>query len=150
MFINLENWRKSNLTKLLIEKLYEIKDLIVFWDQDVMNAHFDGNYIELGANLNFDANRKNSDIKKLKEVLSQVYLIHYIGSKKPWKVSGGINQISNYYQDLYFETFGKFHITFDYKRKDFLNLIKSIFSGKLFELNHPFKYFKQAIFELIK
>tara|TARA_Y100000389_G_scaffold196164_1_gene228658 strand:- start:3129 stop:4055 length:927 start_codon:yes stop_codon:yes gene_type:complete len=149
MFINLENWRSSNLTELLIKKLSEIKDIIVFWDQDVLNAHFDGNYLEIEENLNFSGN-KSFDNKELPNILSQVYLIHYLGSKKPWKISGGITLLSNCYQDLHFEIFGKYHIIYDYKRKDLLHLITSIFSRKLFVLSHPFKYLKQAMFELIK
>lgn len=149
MFINLKNWRKSNLTKKLIEKLYEIKDIIVFWDQDVLNAHFDGRYIELDENLNFDGT-KHINKNELSNILSRIYLIHYIGSKKPWKISSCNRILSNFYQDLHYEAFGNFHILFDYKRKDLLNLINFTFSGKLFNLNHPFKYSKQAVLDIFK
>ena len=53
MFINLELWRKSNTTNFLIEKLEEIKHKITFWDQDVLNAHFDGEYFQLDEGMNF-------------------------------------------------------------------------------------------------
>lgn len=149
MFINLENWRRLNLTKILIKKLNEIKDIIVFWDQDVMNAHFDGRYIELDENLNFDGT-KHINKNELSNILSRVYLIHYIGSKKPWKISSCNRILSNIYQDMYYEAFSNFHILFDYRRKDFLNLIYFTFSGKLFNLNHPFKYLKQAVIDIFK
>ena len=148
MFINLELWRKSNTTNFLIEKLEEIKHKITFWDQDVLNAHFDGEYFQLDEGMNFYP-PELFDNEKYKQLKRNVSLIHYAGSKKPWKLSGGINFLANFYHDLHYDVFEKHHITFDYKRVDFFNLIKSVFTLRIFELNYPLQYIKETISNLI-
>ena len=52
--INYKKWKKDNLTSKLTTKMNILSDSIVFWDQDVLNSHFDGEYLELNNNLNYN------------------------------------------------------------------------------------------------
>ena len=87
MLIDYEKWQEIDLTLKLIEELNKIRDKIIFWDQDVLNSFFNGDYYELDKNLNYTA----FDIQDLDE---QILLIHFLGSKKPWLTSGVFESIS--------------------------------------------------------
>ena len=142
MFINLSKWRKNDFSNKLIEKLEEIKDKIIFWDQDVLNSYINGSYLEIDKSLNCPVGILSSveinEINKMK-------LLHYSGSNKPWTINGGIDVKSNYYHKIYFEIFNEYHIDVGYKRMDLYKLISNILNLKITKLQYPFKYTIQAI-----
>ena len=53
MVIDFKKWINNNLSEKLISKMEQIYANIFFWDQDVLNAYFDGDYIELDEKYNF-------------------------------------------------------------------------------------------------
>ena len=98
MFIDLEKWRKQNIDhkgmKIIEDDQIEFK----FWDQDILNTIFDGEYLELETKFNYGVDVENFTIKK-NIINDNAVLIHYSGSKKPWTVEGLINNNSIFYQE---------------------------------------------------
>ena len=143
MFIDLSKWRKEDFTDKLISKLQEIKDDIVYWDQDVLNSYINGSYLEIDKSLNCPVSIFSN--VEINEINNEMKLLHYSGSNKPWTINGGIDVKSNFYHKFYFEIFNEYHINAGYKRMDLYKLISNILNLKITKLQYPFKYTVQAM-----
>lgn len=146
MFINLNVWKNLNFSESLIAKLAEIRDSIMFWDQDVLNSLVNGSFLPIQENLNYTSKNTNN----IDDINDQVYLLHYAGSKKPWTISGGVNSISNYYHELNLKLLKSYHIEYSYKKVEFTNLIKMILNKKILQLDSPLRYILRSLINIIK
>ena len=146
MFINLNVWKNLNFSESLIAKLAEIRDSIMFWDQDVLNSLVNGSFLPIQENLNYTSKNTNN----IDDINDQVYLLHYAGSKKPWTISGGVNSISNYYHELNLKLLKSYHIEYSYKKVEFTNLIKMILNKKILQLDSPLRYVLRSLINIIK
>ena len=52
MFVDHQKWLKNNIGELLLKQLEEIKDKNIYWDQDVLNSFFAGEYNENSQIIN--------------------------------------------------------------------------------------------------
>jgi len=139
LIINLKLWRKKNIQEKLIQEMKKIENHIIHWDQDVMNSFFNGDYQELDNNLNFNS----SDFNELND---NVKLLHYIGSNKPWYMSG----LFSYGSEHYHENFNKFnkskyHIVHLWKKTSVKELLKSILNLNIFKLRYPIQFLKSFL-----
>lgn len=77
---NCEKCRKDRVGELLIQKTKELKEKIMWADQDIMNLVLQGKIKELPWQYNtlLDA------LKKYKYPILQTKIVHYNGPKKPW------------------------------------------------------------------
>ena len=62
MMIDLKMWNEKNISENLLLTLQKLDQKIVYWDQDVLNSYFDGNYYEIDKNLNFIISSKTAKI----------------------------------------------------------------------------------------
>ena len=53
MIIDFKKWQKLTYENKFINNLDSTYDKVLWWDQDILNVTFDGNYVELDINLNF-------------------------------------------------------------------------------------------------
>ena len=126
IIIDYKDWLKRNTGKELIKIMKENFNNIKYWDQDVMNKYFDGNYIEIPRSLNYTS----SDGISLSD--ENIYLLHYAGSKKPWYFGFVFNKISKHYQEAYQKLFkNKYHVTLNLKKHEVPQLISVILSKEL-------------------
>ena len=142
MLIDFHEWSYRDLTNKLLKRLNDISKDIKFWDQDVLNSFFDGDYFELDENLNFTA-------FKMKASDEQKSLIHFLGSKKPWLTSGVFEKSS----EIYHFNFRKFnsstyHIEHKWKLASIKELLKAIFLLKILNLKFATKYLKEFFLSL--
>lgn len=146
LIINYKLWKEQNISQKLFKKMNELGNKIIAWDQDVLNSYFDGSYIELESSLNiFD-----TDIKS-RIIPNNVSIIHYVGSKKPWKTSGVFTYASNYYHSNYRKLNSEnFHIIHSWKLNSIKDLFKNLFNLKLFKLNNPFIYILEFTISIFK
>ena len=94
---------------------------IIYWDQDIMNLHFDGNYLEIPRSMNYTP----ADGVTMSE--EKTYFHHYAGSKKPWYFENVFNDISEYYQQAYKNLFNnKFHVTIKFKKHEVGPLLSNL------------------------
>ena len=95
----------------LRELLFELYEKVRFWDQDILNSFFDGNYYECPESLNKVLNLfYNCDLEKgytVKALKKENIFIHYAGSHKPWTSTGVLSLTSEIYQELFRELFNK-------------------------------------------
>ena len=144
MIINYDKWKKENLKNKLLKLMNEITNDINFWDQDVLNKYFDGQYLEITHFLNFNLN--NEQIYIHNKVNRNVFFVHYSGSSKPWTVEG-INIFKhNYFQYYYHKYSDNFYfLTTKYKFGSLKNFLKIIFSFKIFNIKYPFRFIKNCL-----
>ncbi|MBQ22307.1 MAG: hypothetical protein CMD32_02710 [Flavobacteriales bacterium] len=131
MFIDLEKWRKIEINH-KAEKIIEDDNIeFKFWDQDILNILFDGDYLELEKKFNYAVDVENFSVNK-NSIKDKAVLIHYSGSKKPWTVEGLLNNTSNFYQENYRKLgFEKIHITHKWKKYSTLLFLKNILNLRL-------------------
>jgi len=153
MLINFKKWNESNLTEPILEKMKELEENIIFWDQDVLNSYFDGRYIELNNNLNYNLflTENNSKVKTSKKSENEMILIHYSGSYKPWTVRGAYNLSSHFYHQIYRELFKhNYHITSNWRVGSFIQLIRGILNLNIFYINRPVGFLIDSLKTLTK
>lgn len=137
LLTTLNDWRNKDLKNnfLNITKLHFKK--IVFWDQDVMNIYFNGNFMDIDSSLNFNSNYLNKDILN-----EDLIFLHYIGSKKPWSVPKKISpDFEIYHQEFrksHIKT--KYHITHTWKKQSLSNLFRLVSNMQIMKLNYPIRF----------
>ena len=126
LVINMEKWNKKSEESEFINNLNQIKDKVLWWDQDVLNFTFDGEYTELNSLLNYQIEPNNNfDTKKIEE---EVIFLHYLGNTKPWSFNGLINNYSKYYQEHYRNLEkSKYHLVSKNFKSDYLKFLKILF-----------------------
>lgn len=144
MFVDHQKWISEDIGLKLLDKLEEIRDVINYWDQDVLNSVFDGNYKEVSNSLNFPINlRWPVDCKDVNERGS---FLHYQSNNKPWSVRGCFNKGSQFYQDIALKTDNKYHIVRTVKRYDFFHLLVNTIKLNFNQLKKPLKFYRESIF----
>ena len=153
MFIDMKKWRIENTQNKLLDKLETLRDRIVYWDQDVLNSFFNGQYMEINKNLNFDTSGDfvDEDVNKIYE---DVYFVHYMGSNKPWDILSSLEEKSIFYQNLSIKYFNRYHFVSNFRRKDLINFLKILLGLKFLKANNillflisgvKFIFFKKTI-----
>ncbi len=145
ILIDYQKWLNSKLTKKLIDKLETLKDEIIAWDQDVLNSEINGNYIELSNKFNTYQTELNS------KGISNILIIHYLGSKKPWTSRGALDLTSKYYHNNYLKFGGSaYHLLPTRKKNMIQDLFNLIFRFKFLKTEKPLSLIKEIIFLLLK
>ena len=131
MFIDLNKWRQKLIQLRSLEIITNKNIDLVFWDQDVLNILFNGEYLELDNIFNFKVGGDN--LNKTDVVVSDNEIfIHYMGSKKPWTLEGLIDKNSKYYQSNYMKINKKnYHIVINWKTYSLSFFLKNTLNLKL-------------------
>jgi lipopolysaccharide biosynthesis glycosyltransferase len=83
LVVNLDKWRKDNISEKLIKYSKENQDIILWPSQDPLNAVAHGQWIELSKKFNL-YHGFIEDNSYLSENIKPI-IIHYSGATKPWK-----------------------------------------------------------------
>jgi lipopolysaccharide biosynthesis glycosyltransferase len=142
MFINYKKWQKGQITEELIKTMNKNYDNIVFWDQDVLNLYFDGNFQKISKSLNFNFTSKFNDKNYIDSVKETTIFLHYSGKVKPWYLIGIFQEYSSFYHDMFREVFKeKYHIErYSSKRRYLFELIHLIYKLKFLSLKFPISF----------
>ena len=141
MVIDLTKWRKAHVSENLYTTLKKLGDDIVYWDQDVLNLYFNGNFEELNPRLNYqvEMNKRN----KSSNDLSSEVLLHYSGKFKPWSVMGATIKEANFFQNYYRELFNKkYLISYNYKVNALKDFLKILLSLRIFKIKFKIDFIK--------
>ena len=129
MVINLKEWRANIQISKILLLMEELREKILWWDQDILNVLIDGDYLELTN----DFNKKTSDFDITPE--KSVIFVHYSGKGKPWSpmfYKEGVNMV---YQNEFLKTgFSKFHIAPKGFKENVL-FFRNLISGKYVKFN---------------
>jgi len=144
MLVDMDLWRERNIENELMKIMKNNFEKIKFWDQDVLNIYFNGDFYELPKNLNF-----NAFDDSLENDLQNIFFLHFVGSKKPWLTSGMFNKHSEYYHKNFRKLTDKnYHIEHKWKQASIFEFIKNIINLNIFQVSKPISYFKEFISSL--
>ena len=146
--VNFQKWKENSISKQLLIKLIEINEEIYFWDQDVLNAFFDGEYNELNKFLNFNLYLTGNDYfdKTSKNERNEMIFIHYAGSFKPWSIRGILNPKSKYYQDEHMKkNNNNYHIVNTWRMDSLYRLFFGIFTFRIMFVRKPIRFIYNAL-----
>tara|TARA_B100001029_G_C15063999_1_gene461635 strand:- start:19775 stop:20731 length:957 start_codon:yes stop_codon:yes gene_type:complete len=153
MIIDNKKWVKNKKTEKLIKELDENKRELKYWDQDLLNIHFFGEYLELNKYLNYKLHLSTVDFKLATpdEVTKSVIFIHYSGKFKPWSLRGAMNNNSSFYHTTYSELFkDKYHIYNNWKGNTLRDLLIYTLNLKIFRSKDSFSLITSCIKSFFK
>lgn len=89
MLINLDYWRKENISQKVLKFIQNNPDKIIFWDQDGLNVFLKDQWLELPPVWNQQTSHFSLPAievaeKKILECLNDPAIIHYSSKFKPW------------------------------------------------------------------
>jgi lipopolysaccharide biosynthesis glycosyltransferase len=142
MIIDLEKWRTQKIKEGLMQTLERKQESLKYWDQDLLNSYFDGNYIDIDEKFNCVVDLAayeylNFSIS-IEELKSKALFVHYAGSHKPWNINGILCNLSEIYQQSYRDLYkDAYHITHKMKRLSVYYLLKSIIDLSFLRTKFP-------------
>ena len=141
LILNVNKFIDNKLVSTFIEKMNLLNEKIIQWDQDVMNSVFNGQYLDLDNSINFFGYQYKHEHN------SKIYILHYVGSKKPWLLSGAFLDSSYFYHKNYSKIFSNnYQIQHKWKLGSIKELLSAIKNKNLFKISHPYIY----LFEFLK
>ncbi len=153
MNINLSKWRELSID--FFELLETQASKLYYWDQDLLNYIFDGDYLELNENLNKVVDFAFFEYMKEKividDVIQESLFIHFAGSHKPWSVNGIMCNLS----DIYIKEFRKvsnnnFHIVHKMRSYSIYVLFKNFVNFKFFRIEKRIYFLYEFLKSLLK
>ena len=125
MYIDLKRWRNFAVQQKSEIIIKDSQNNLTYWDQDVLNILFNGNYLELNEKFNFKIGGDKYFDDSI-SVSSDTVFIHYMGSKKPWTLEGLTSKHSSYYQN-YFNIVnpGEYHIVNNWRLHSIIIFLKN-------------------------
>ena len=152
MVIDFKYWIENNIEDKLFSIMNEHYEDIVFWDQDVLNKLFDGDYLELDDFYNYEFGVFDQDMYDERYVLKNVKFLHYTGKGKPWDTNFVFFQSSDIFQKYYrLLNIEKYLLSHSNSIKgSFKNYLRKLYSFRFLKLEYPFSYLKISIRELSK
>jgi len=152
MIINIKKWKEDKITNQLFKTMNSISEKIIYWDQDVLNSYFDGDYSELNSSLNFQVEMdKGNNFRIQKDQLSSIILLHYSGKFKPWSVMGAANTESKYFHSIYKEIYDNYYlISYNYRLNALKDLLRIIFTLRIFIIKNRLNFLYTVLNSLLK
>ena len=148
MVIDYKKWKEGDLKKIFFKIIKDHDTNLKYWDQDVLNIHFNKKYISIPLALNFKVDMELSD--KISEYLD-IKLLHYSGKFKPWSIKGALNYNSEYFQESYRKLFNKkYYFLFNYKKNALNDLLKGLFTLSILTTKYPISFFYTSLRKIIK
>ena len=149
MIIDIKKWNDLKISDRLYESLEKLGERIIFWDQDVLNHYFDGQYLELDEKLNYQVRMEDNNFAK--SSLKSEILLHYSGKFKPWTVMGASKDEAKYFQDIYRIIFSeKYLISYNYKVNALKDFLIIIFTLKIFKIKHKTSFISIVVKSFLK
>jgi lipopolysaccharide biosynthesis glycosyltransferase len=152
MIIDYQYWKNENIESNLFEIMNRHYQDIIFWDQDVLNKFFDGDYLELNNLCNYGFGIYAESEYDEENILGNVIFLHYTGKGKPWDVNFILIDSSKIFQK-YYQKLGlkKYLLSQSNSIKGSRQAyIKNIFSLKFLKLEYPFRYLIFSSIEIFK
>ena len=131
LIVDFKYWKQNDVSSELLKIMNDYKNNILFWDQDVLNIHYDGNFLELTDFVNFYLPISRFQLFSKSFIKKNVIFMHFKGKPKPWNVKYALNKSSEYYQSE-FRKFNKnkYHLVSNDPIVDIYNFFKQLLSLK--------------------
>ncbi|MBC6697794.1 glycosyltransferase family 8 protein [Hymenobacter puniceus] len=134
LLIDRTEWLARDVTNKAIEFIRNNADILVYPDQDALNATLVDSWCKLDSRFNrmFPEIPKDQPRKKLKSILDDTVILHYTTQHKPWSMLG-----ENRLRNLYFRYLKKVPAKYRRRYDDFSwnrHKIRRMFEIRLNEL----------------
>ena len=131
-------WKQNDVSSELLKIMNDYKNNITFWDQDVLNIYYDGNFLELSDFVNFNLPYTKFQLFSKSFIDQNVIFMHYKGKAKPWNVKYAFHKSSEYYQSE-FRKFNKnkYHLVTKHLFVDIYYFFKELITLKFLKSQHP-------------
>ena len=131
LIVDFKFWKQNDVSSELLKIMNDYKNNITFWDQDVLNIHYDGNFLELSDFVNFNLPFSKFQLFSKSFIDQNVIFMHYKGKAKPWNLKYALHKNSEYYQSE-FRKFNnsKYHLVTKNLINDIYYFFKVIFTLK--------------------
>ena len=144
MVIDYKKWKMNNLKNKFIEILLKFNDKLLYWDQDILNIAFDGEYTELHWHLNYkidmEQNILSTEIER--KAINDISLLHFNGKFKPWALRGIVNENAEYFQSVFRKIYNKkYYLSYNYKINVVKDFLKSLKNKTFFKTLYPISLF---------
>lgn len=152
LVLDYQYWLNEEVEKKLLKILETNYKNIKYWDQDILNIYYDGNYVELNNALNYDFGIYNNDVIEKHQIYKKnIKLLHYNGKGKPWYLENILFDSAEIYQKEFRKlNLFYYHIVFKFNAKKLIKFIKILFQFKFLKLKKPYEFIKLAFKQLIK
>ena len=149
--INFQNWIAKSMTKSLLKIMDEKYNNIIYWDQDILNTYYSGQFFKLDKHLNFNLDLNIYSEKSLQQITKNVIFLHYSGNGKPWKYDSVHKKNSIFYQTAYTNFFKqKYHTDIPLKKHEVVNLLKLFRAGQMRSNGFDVKFLFMNLLILVK
>tara|TARA_A100000164_G_scaffold162321_1_gene143896 strand:- start:190 stop:1122 length:933 start_codon:yes stop_codon:yes gene_type:complete len=146
---DLNKYRKNKLDQKLKSHLINFNKEAKYWDQDILNVYFNGQYLELPETLNNNVVTENANIN-MEEELEKITL-HFAGRTKPWHVEGFKYPVGCYFQKIYRSIFDDEYFISPYnKRRHFREIKNFLRDRKSYCINNQMTFLIKSTFLLFK
>lgn len=157
LLMNSKMLREGNYEDIIMDYLYKNKEILLFSDQDALNAILYNKWYEISEKWNYHnyfVDARHSNLEEIK--LDKPVIIHYTGPIKPWDKEKGsvLKNIYLRYEALYngekiiLEDLQLVHRNENYKRKIYEKLKKNKYAIKLNEVMKKNKFLKNTYYKL--
>ena len=153
MAINLKKWKINETEKISQERISTMAEKLQFWDQDILNSIFDGNYFELHNDMNhlidLSINPDSLSTAAVEREKLPIFL-HYAGSNKPWFFKGILSDDSKFYQKVYKSLFSSdYHLVASWKKLLLIQLIDYIKNMSSYNIENRFSLIYTAVKRIV-
>ena len=146
---DLKKYIKQNIGDQLEHHLINFQKEARYWDQDILNTFFNGNYLELPETLNNNVVTENNDVN-IKDVLECI-TVHFAGKTKPWHVKGLKFPIGCFFQKQYQEIFNKSYFISPFNKKRHIReIVEFIKNKKAYCVDNNFRFLFISIKKIFK
>lgn len=104
LIIDLDEWRLQRYEEVFLSIAQEQKNIIKWWDQDILNIAFKDNWHRIP--IWYNVSRSVCSIISAKDISDNMRIIHFDGANKPWN-SYNVHPLHDAWAKEYFSTFGK-------------------------------------------
>jgi lipopolysaccharide biosynthesis glycosyltransferase len=155
LIVDFKYWKQNNVSSKLLKIMDTHKNNIVFWDQDILNIHYDGNFLELTDFVNFYLPISKFQLFSESFIKKNVIFIHYKGKPKPWNVRFASNKSSEYYHSEFRKYNNEtYHLVVDNLIFDSYYFLKQLFTLNFlktqYSLGYIFTFIKSIVDKVLK
>lgn len=153
LLIDYKKWKTKKTGEELINLLKSTNEELLFWDQDLLNIYFDGQFSELNKNLNYKVPLSEDKFKNknIDLISNDGIFLHYSGKFKPWSLKGALNENAKFYHIYFRKIFNEdFHIYNQRRLNTLKDLIKNTLNLKIFKIEKFFIIMKFAVLSLVR
>lgn len=141
LIVDFKYWKQNNVSQELLTIMDAYKNNIVFWDQDILNIFYDGNFLELTDFANFNLPISKFQLFSESFIKKNVIFMHYKGKPKPWNIKYALNKSSEYYHSEFRKyNKNKYHLVIDNLFVDSYYFLKHLISLNYLKVQYPFKF----------